>query len=516
VSVAGFGVIVKKTFPLLALVLFPAFLFAQQIPNSQSNNTGPEKFALVIGNGNYANIAKLNNPPNDANDMAATLQALGFTVEKVINGSLDQMESAVVRLENRLSMSKGSYGFFFYAGHGVQSNGENYLLPVDANIPGEAFLRQRAVSVQSVLSELNDAGNALNIVVLDACRDNPFTWQRSGVRGLAIINYQPADSIIVYATSAGSTAADGQGRNGLFTQYLLPNLKIPGLEIEEVFRKTMGDVARASGNQQRPAIYNQFPGTVILLPETSGSAGMQVADASNAAAPDGTQSALAEQAAPSSAETAQVGTEQPVAKQPSRSGLYFDVGLSFTADFVNINWDSASKDVCGHLIGNYDHITGYGLGGGLKIGYGPIGNIPVYAVAVVGSEGLSSDIIGYGFYGLGAIFYPIPLIQLGASLGVASTGYNYYILKSTMPENYTENDEKVGFGWNISAAVDLGKGNHGLLLGLQYIGAVTQFSALYWPAFTSLDDYKGYPINASVITTSFSIFVKYAYRKKLQ
>jgi formylglycine-generating enzyme required for sulfatase activity len=115
-----------------------------------------------------------------------------------------------------------------------------------------------------MLDELNDAGNELNVIILDACRDNPYSWKRGSSRGLTLVANQPVDSIIVFATAAGSTAADGSGRNGLFTSHLLNNLKIPGLEVTEVFRRTMGDVANASGNQQRPAIYNQFPGTAFL------------------------------------------------------------------------------------------------------------------------------------------------------------------------------------------------------------------------------------------------------------
>jgi hypothetical protein len=169
-----------------------------------------------------------------------------------------------MRLKNRLSASGDSYGFFFYAGHGVQSGGENYLIPVDANIPGENFLRSRAVSVQTVLDELNDARNKLNVVVLDACRDNPFGWARSGSRGLALVSRQPADSIIVYATSSGQTASDGTGRNGLFTGQLLNNLREPGLEVAEVFRRTGADVSEASNRRQIPAVYNQFFGTAFL------------------------------------------------------------------------------------------------------------------------------------------------------------------------------------------------------------------------------------------------------------
>jgi len=225
-----------------------------------------QKFALVIGNGAYtgSGMSKLANPVNDANDVSAALQGLGFTVDKILDANLDQMESAIVRLKNRLSVSNSSYGFFFYAGHGVQSGGVNYLIPVGSNIPSENFLRERAVSVQSMLDELNDAGNALNVIVLDACRDNPFTWKRSGTRGLTVVGNQPADSIIVYATSAGSTAADGTGRNGLFTTHLLNNLKTPGLEVKEVFNRTGADVARASNRTQIPAIYSQYFDTAFL------------------------------------------------------------------------------------------------------------------------------------------------------------------------------------------------------------------------------------------------------------
>jgi uncharacterized caspase-like protein len=223
-----------------------------------------QKFALVIGNGDYSGISALKNPVNDARDMEAALKGLGFAVDLVLNGGLDQMETAAVRLKNRLSASRNSYGFLFYAGHGVQSNGENYLLPVDARIQSENQLRQRAVALQWMLDEINQAGNELNVVVLDACRDNPFGWSRSGSRGLSLVAHQPADSIIVYATSAGSTAADGTGRNGLFTGELLKNLKTPGIDVSEVFKRTGADVSRVSGNQQRPAVYNQFFGTAYL------------------------------------------------------------------------------------------------------------------------------------------------------------------------------------------------------------------------------------------------------------
>jgi len=247
----------------LGLILLSVCLFAQQTSISRTD-TVPQKYALVIGNGAYVGLTQLANPVNDANDVAAALESLGFTVDKVLNGTLQQMEDAAVLLKNRLSDAGRAYGFFFYAGHGVQSNGENYLIPVDADIPTENYLRSRAVSVQALLDDLNDARNGLNVVVLDACRDSPFGWNRSTGRGLAIITSQPADSIIVYSTSAGKQASDGTGRNGLFTSQLLLNLTTPGIEVKEIFNLTGADVAQVSQRQQIPAIYSQFFGTAYL------------------------------------------------------------------------------------------------------------------------------------------------------------------------------------------------------------------------------------------------------------
>jgi hypothetical protein len=209
-------------------------------------------------------LGRLKNPVNDAEDVAVVLNDLGFSVDKVLDGDLETMENAVMRLKSLLSASRNSYGFLYFAGHGVQSNGVNYLVPVGVNIPSAGFLRDRTVSVQAMLKELNDAGNELNVVVLDACRDNPFNWARSGSRGLTVIENQPADSIVVYATSAGSVAQDGEGRNGLFTSHLLNNLRTPGLEVKEIFNRTGEDVIAASNRQQIPAVYIQFFGNAYF------------------------------------------------------------------------------------------------------------------------------------------------------------------------------------------------------------------------------------------------------------
>jgi hypothetical protein len=223
-----------------------------------------EKYALVIGNAEYTAVSRLRNTVNDAGDMKAVLEGLGFRTELLANASLRQMNEAVDRFSRRLSASPDSYGFFFYSGHGVQSAGENYLIPVNANIRREADLQYEALNVQRALDYIQEAGNNLNVIVLDACRDNPFGWARSGTRGLTVTGRQPPQSIIVYATSAGSTASDGTGRNGVFTAHLLNNLKTPGLEISEVFRRTGADVRRASNNRQIPAVYSQFFDTAYL------------------------------------------------------------------------------------------------------------------------------------------------------------------------------------------------------------------------------------------------------------
>ena len=219
---------------------------------------GQEKYALVIGNSHYTNFGTLQNPVNDASDMADVLTSLGFKVELLKDATLTQMENSAIGLKNRLSEAgNDSIGFFYYAGHGLEMDGANYLIPVNANIPDRYFLRERAFSVQVMLDMLNDSRDALNIVVLDACRDFPASWSRSLDRGLAIIANPPANHIIMYATGAGKIANDGSGRNGLFTSYLLDNLKQPN-DVNEIFRKTMVDVANASNNEQRPALYTDF------------------------------------------------------------------------------------------------------------------------------------------------------------------------------------------------------------------------------------------------------------------
>jgi len=235
-------------------------LFAQ--PNGQKQ----DRVALVIGNSVYQAVAKLNNPVNDAADIGKTLQSLGFDTEILTDADLETMEEGILRFRNKLSVSRESVGFFYYAGHGVQSGGENYLIPVDARLSAETLLRTRAVPLQFVMDSLTEANNKLNIMVLDACRDNPFSWARSSSRGLAVVGQLPPASIIVYSTGAGKVAQDGTGRNGAFTEELLKHLTTPGIDVTEVLRRTGQDVQAKTNGVQVPAIYSQFFGFLQLMP----------------------------------------------------------------------------------------------------------------------------------------------------------------------------------------------------------------------------------------------------------
>lgn len=247
-------------------VILSSCLFVIAIILGASNGAYAEgpKFALIIGNGDYDELSRLTNPTNDATDIAEKLTNIGFQVELLTDADLPTMEEATLSLGAKLSTAKDAIGFFFYAGHGVQSNGINYMIPVDAHIPSDNYLKTKALAAQEVLDTLQSANNNLNIVVIDACRDNPFSWARSGTRGLAVVGTQPPGSIIIFSTSAGSVASDGKGRNGVFTSELLKNIDAPDVEVKEVFNRTGKDVVTASNNRQVPAIYSQFFDTAYL------------------------------------------------------------------------------------------------------------------------------------------------------------------------------------------------------------------------------------------------------------
>jgi hypothetical protein len=221
-----------------------------------NKSSAVKRVALVIGNGNYTKAATLKNPTNDAADMSRTLKDLGFEVFSGTDLNKREMENLIRQFGNRLLESKG-VGLFYYAGHGVQVKGENYLIPVDADIPQEDEIAYEAVPVGRVLVKMNSAENDLNLVILDACRNNPFARSWRGTRaigkedGLAKIS-PPTGTLVLYATEPGKVASDGEGRNGLFTEALLKQIKRPNIEYDQMVRAVSADVWEQSNKQQLP------------------------------------------------------------------------------------------------------------------------------------------------------------------------------------------------------------------------------------------------------------------------
>jgi len=210
---------------------------------------GEQRVALVIGNGAYKD-SPLRNPPNDARAIAQALRGCGFQVIEKINSDQQEMEKAI--REFGIQIQKGGVGLFYYAGHGIQLQGTNYLIPVGAVVNAEHEVKYEAVDAGRVLSEMEAAGNRVNIVILDACRNNPFTRSfRSVDRGLKKMD-SPKGSILAYATAPGNVAADGEGQNGLYTSKLLLHMKTPGLPVEQVFKQVRADVMKATGESQVP------------------------------------------------------------------------------------------------------------------------------------------------------------------------------------------------------------------------------------------------------------------------
>jgi uncharacterized caspase-like protein/WD40 repeat protein len=209
-----------------------------------------KRLALVLGNSTYRN-GPLSNPANDASAMAARLRQLGFEVMEKENATRDDMERLSREFGNRLKL--GGVGVFYYAGHGVQMNGINYLLPVDSDIQDETELGSRAYDVNEILAKMDAAKNRLNIIILDACRNNPLPRaSRSAAYGLAAMQ-QGTGTIVAYATQPGATAADGPaGGNSLYTQQLLLALSQPGLRVEDVFKQVRIEVFRRSDGKQTP------------------------------------------------------------------------------------------------------------------------------------------------------------------------------------------------------------------------------------------------------------------------
>ena len=218
-----------------------------------TTTTKPEiRKAIVIGCSMYEHAGALVNPLNDANAMEIILKSLGFEVTKILDPSQKQLKIAIDDFGNKL---KGSdVGLFYFAGHGVQVKGLNYLIPVDANLTSEKLVEYDCVEAGRILAHMEDAKTSVNLMVLDACRNNPFerSWGRGiGLRGLATMN-APKGSLIAYSTAPGNTASDGSGKNGLYTEALLNHITVKGAPVNTMFQKVRTEVMEKSKEEQIP------------------------------------------------------------------------------------------------------------------------------------------------------------------------------------------------------------------------------------------------------------------------
>lgn len=217
-----------------------------------------QRLALVIGNSAYKE-APLVNPVNDAQDVAAALKACGFEVLTGFNRNQREMKELIRDFGQKLRA--GGVGIFYFAGHGAQVNGRNYLFPIGAVINSQTEVEYETVEAGFVLAQMEEARNRLNVVILDACRNNPYARSfRSGSRGLAGVSSAPSGTLIAYATAADDVAADGNERNGLFTGELLTQLKTPGLTLTQVFQRTRTSVRSKSNGKQTPFEYSSVEG----------------------------------------------------------------------------------------------------------------------------------------------------------------------------------------------------------------------------------------------------------------
>lgn len=250
----------------LLLVLLTVWLGAASAAEPQRNlgvspARGEKRVALVIGNAAYPGVAALKNPANDARDIGAKLKKLGFDVTVRTDIRYREMLRSLTEFGDKVK--SGTEALFFYAGHGMQVRGRNYLIPLDAEIRTEASVSSEAVDVDQLLDKLSPA--RLSMVILDACRNNPFERRfRGGGQGLASIN-APAGTLIAYATAPGRVASDGDGRNGLYTRELLAAMDVPGIKVEDVFKRVRTNVIRMSGEVQIPWESSSLTGDFFFI-----------------------------------------------------------------------------------------------------------------------------------------------------------------------------------------------------------------------------------------------------------
>lgn len=244
----NFGAL-KSLLPVLRLVAVASALTVASVSAQAPLDI---RVALIIGNSAYPGNMALVNPANDAQAMADVLKRLGFNVIELRDGNKAQMSAAIAKVSQSLKGKQG-VGMLYYAGHGLQLDWRNYMVPVDADLKSAADVPQQTIDLSSVVDIFKAAGNRMNIVVLDACRDNPFGGSTSSAKGLAQLDAPPS-TFLAYATAPGNVAEDGDEKtgNGLYTQFLLQELKRPTAKIEDVFKRVRLNVRKQSQGRQIP------------------------------------------------------------------------------------------------------------------------------------------------------------------------------------------------------------------------------------------------------------------------
>jgi hypothetical protein len=254
---------------LLGVMLACSCVAAAQERNLEvkAGPSAERRVALVIGNAAYRSTQPLRNPVNDARAIADRLKKLGFEVILRTDSGQKEMNRAITEFGQRLS--GGGVGLFYFAGHGMQVRGKNFLLPVDADIEGEAAVRSESVDLDLALDQMGSA--RVGMVILDACRNNPFERRfRSGAGGgLAQVD-APKGVLIAYATAPGKVAADGSGKNGLYTAELLRALDEPARRVEDVFKQVRSRVSAVTGDQQIPWESSSLTGDFYFAVPASG------------------------------------------------------------------------------------------------------------------------------------------------------------------------------------------------------------------------------------------------------
>lgn len=229
-----------------------------------------ERIALVIGNNDYFFADPLKNPINDARAIAATLTQLSFKVTQLENANLTVMRDAIANFNRKLSASNQGIGLFYFAGHGVKSgSGLNYLIPIDFQLNSKTDLPEYAIDAETIRKGMEKSNTALNIAILDACRNDPFdnTTRNLGKKTGGLAEMQARGSLIALATAPGDVASDGARDHGTYTEALLKHMITPGIDIKEMFDLVAADVVAATKNEQRPWYHTSILGKFMFVTE---------------------------------------------------------------------------------------------------------------------------------------------------------------------------------------------------------------------------------------------------------